>query len=469
MSSASAAAVGAEDDRRHLIGLIPCLAFAVGTMVGGGVFTLSGEAINRAGPAAILSYLIAGAVMFVSALSFVAVATRAREGDTGYGPVAEILSPVWRFVVMWGFYLNGLTLLTFLLVSFGDYLHQYFFEGMGQTLAALLAITAVGALNLGPADVVGKAETYVVAVKILLLLVFVSWGLADLAGTSFKPFAPHGTRSVIEVSALLFTTYTGFNVVTNMAGSVRRPERTVPLAVMGSILISALLYVGVALAMIASGVKHFGSAGVGEAAQALMGTGGAYLIAFAACLSTLSGANANLLGASEVMLRLVAQGDVPPAAGRTTRGGHPLVSVAFVAVVAAVLVIVADVDNIVALANVAALIAMIVVNVAAFRLARQGWPGKGMRLAGGVSVPVVGTIACLAQFPSLGLRSDAVGVALMLSGMLLYASRHQTRFGEHVVDAVKLALHRLETPLARALRMSLPHRHHKPRHMEGTS
>src|SRR5204862_5465868 len=97
------------------IGLVPCLAFAVGTMVGGGVFTLSGTAINEAGPAALVSYLLAGVVMLLSALSFTAVAGRARKGDSGYGPVGDILGPGWRFLVMWGFYINGLTILTFLL------------------------------------------------------------------------------------------------------------------------------------------------------------------------------------------------------------------------------------------------------------------------------------------------------------------------------------------------------------------
>lgn len=104
------------------IGLIPCLAFAVGTMVGGGVFALSGIAIDDAGPGAVVSYILAGVVMMLSALSFVAVASRARPGDSGYGPVGDLLGSAWRFVTMWSFYLNGLMILTFLLISFGQYL-----------------------------------------------------------------------------------------------------------------------------------------------------------------------------------------------------------------------------------------------------------------------------------------------------------------------------------------------------------
>lgn len=434
------------------IGLVACLAFAVGTMVGGGVFTLSGVAINMAGPAALLSYAIAGIVMLLSALSFVTVATRAAPGDTGYGPVATILGPAWRFLVMWGFYVNGATILTFLLVSFGDYLNQFFLAGLGATAAALIATVAISALNLGPADLVAKAETWVVGLKIGILVFFCAWGLAEIANAHFEPFAPDGAKGVREASALLFTAYTGFNVVTNMAGSVRNPRRTVPLAIIGSILISALIYIGVVLAMLASGVEEFGAAGVGEAAEALMGSWGGYLIAFAACISTLSGANANLLGASEVMIRLVGQGDAPPVLARSTRDGLPFVSVVFIGALTLVLVLVANVDNIVTYANVSALVAMIIVNVAAFRLARRKWPGEGLRLPGGVLIPTVAILACLAQFRSLAWPQALIGLGLVAGGLLVYRSRHRQELGEDAAARAREAVEEQETPLLRAAR-----------------
>jgi amino acid transporter len=434
------------------IGLVPCLAFAVGTMVGGGVFTLSGVAINMAGPAALLSYVIAGVVMLLSALSFVTVATRAAPGDSGYGPVATILGPAWRFLVMWGFYVNGATILTFLLVSFGDYLNQFFLAGLGATAAALVATAAITALNLGPAELVAEAETWVVGLKIGILVFFCAWGLAEIANAHFEPFSPGGTKGVREASALLFTAYTGFNVVTNMAGSVRNPRRTVPLAIIGSILISGLIYIGVVLAMLASGVEEFGPAGVGEAATALMGDWGGYLIAFAACISTLSGANANLLGASEVMIRLVGQGDAPPALARPTRTGHPFISVLLIGALTLVLVLVANVDNIVTYANVAALVAMIIVNVAAFQLARRRWPGDGLKLPGGVLIPLIAIVACLGQFRSLEWPQALIGLGLVAAGLLVYRSRHRRELGTEAASQAREAVAEGDTPLLRAAR-----------------
>lgn len=433
------------------IGLVQCLAFAVGTMVGGGVFTLSGTAINNAGPAALLAYALAGLVMLLSALSFTAIAVRAAPGDSGYGPISDLLGPAWRFFVMWAFYINGAMLLMFLLISFGDYLHEYFLSALAPTAAALIATGVIAALNLGPTALVARAETAVVGLKIALLLMLVAWGLAELTGDALKPFSPHGSKAVVDTTALLFTAYTGFNVVTNMASRLHRPERTVPLAVIGSIVISAVIYIGVILAMLASGVTHFGPDGVGQAATALMGNWGGMLIAFAACLSTLSGANANLLGASEVMLRLVAQGDAPEAVGRTTAGGHPWMSVLIIGVATVVLVLVANVNHIVNYANVSALLAMIVVNIATIRLARRGWPGEGLRLPGGPALPIVAILACLTQFPSLGLRDDLIGGAIVLAGFIIYARRHDVRFGGNARHLAQQALHDVATPLGRAL------------------
>ncbi|MSO42146.1 MAG: amino acid permease [Solirubrobacterales bacterium] len=433
------------------IGPVACLAFAVGVMVGGGVFSLSGIAINDAGPAALLAYLIAGGVMLLSALSFVAVSARAREGDSGYGPVGDLLGPGWRFLVMWAFYINAVTLMTFVLVSFGHYLNEYFVSAIGPLPAALIAIGALSLLNMGPIDNVGKAETYVVAIKIAILIFFVAWGLAEIGHASFTPFSPDGSGGVLATSALLFTAYTGFNVVTNIAGSVRDPERNVPIAIIGSILISATIYVGVIVAMLASGVRDFGDAGVGQAATALIGDWGGYLIAGAACLSTLSGANANMLGASEIALRLVAQGDAPPAAGRSTAGGRPFVSVLTAAAIAVALVLLTDLNAVIVFSNVAALVAMIVVNVAAFRLARRGWPGRGMRLPGGILIPVLAAVACLLQFPSFDLGQLAIGLALVAAGMPIYLSRHSNAFGGQEMERARRALATLSTPLHRAM------------------
>ncbi|HEX6517990.1 MAG TPA: APC family permease [Nocardioidaceae bacterium] len=450
MGSSTAGAPAATAGTKK-IGLVPCLAFAVGTMIGGGVFTLSGVAVDEAGPAAVFGYVIAGLVMMLSALCFAAVASRSRPGDSGYASIGAILGPQWRFVTMWAFYLNAVTAIAFVLLSFGSYLQQYFVPGLSTTAAALLAVAGLAALNLGPADAVARTETVLVAAKVAILLLLVAYGLFSLDAAEVTPMVPQGDGSVLRVTALLFTAYAGFNVVTNMAGSVRRPEHTVPLAIVLSIGLSAIIYVGVILALLASGQHGFGDAGLGKAAEALMGHWGALLVAVAACVSTLSGANANVLGSSELMIKLSAQGDVGGRWGQLTRRGHPATSVLLAAVLATALMLTGSIDTIVALSNVTALAAMLVVDVAAIRLARSHWARPGMRLPGGMTVPVLALLTAAAQLPSLGWGNVGVGLAMVLAGLFIFALRHRPELGADTGPLLR-AIELLETPLARALR-----------------
>ncbi len=447
----------ASPEGKHQIGLIPCIAFCVGTMIGGGVFTLSGLAVDQAGPSALLAYLIAGAVMMLSALSFVVISSRSKPGDSGYAPLGEILSPGWRFVVMWGFYLNAVTCIAFVLISFGSYLNEYFVKSLGPQAAALIAVAAVALLNLGPADLVGKAETWLVGLKVCILIVLAGYGLAYIGNVQWTPFFAGQQGSVLKTTAMLFTAYTGFNVVTNMAGSVKDPDRTVPRTIVLSILIAAAVYMGVIIALLASGESNFGEAGLGKAAEALMGSWGGPLVAFAACISTLSGANANLLGASELMIRLAAQNDVPGALGHISKRGHAIPGVLLAGGLGALIIAVSQGGTlIVSLSNVTAIAAMLVVNVGAFKLARQGWPGEGVKLPGGVLIPVVGFLAAGAQLPSLGFEAVLIGTFLMVAGSAMYAMRHHPFLaGDH--DALLKRIENKDTPLARALRRVIKH------------
>lgn len=449
--------------RQAKIGLIPVLAFAVGAMVGGGVFVLSGTAINNAGPGALVSYGIAGIIMFLSSLGFVAVAARAKEGDSGYGPVADLLGRPWRFLVMWGFYISAVFGIAFLADAFGSYLHTYFVGGVGALQAGIGCLVVLVGLNLGPAVWVGRAETWIVAVKVGLLFIFIGYGLAAFRPIHFTPFLSHGSGPVFATSALLFTAYTGFNVVTSMAPKVRNPTKTVPVAVISAVLISMALYVLVGIGMLDSGITQFGSAGVGQAADFLMGGWGGKLIAFAACLSTLSGANAMLMGGSENMLRIVAQQDVPSFIGRTTKGGFPWMSVGLIGVVALVLIMFTSILRIIVIGNITVLVAILIMNVAAAVLAKQKFPGTGFRIPGGMTIPLFACAACLWQLIYYSAVDLLAAAGCMILGLMIYLAKphRASRLADEAVKDIREAVRRVETPLAHALLHPLRLRHHR--------
>lgn len=456
MTSGPAAA--APKSAAKKIGLIAALSFAVGTMIGGGVFALSGTVVDDAGSGAIVGYILSGIVMLFSALCFAAVAARAPAGQTGYAPIATYLSPVWRFTAMWAFYIMGVAAIAFVLVSFGSYL-MYFFPADMQSTAlwwALGAAVLLIFLNFGPADLVGKAETWMVGFKVLVLLIMIVFGL--LAFSPERLVEAQGAMtapgSMFYAAAILFTAYTGFNVVTNMASEVKNPQKTVPLAVMLSLGIVAVVYILVAIALVMSDVKHFGTAGLATAAEKLgepFGIGAflGILVAIAACVSTLSGANANVLASADLFVAMAANRDIPAFLGKLTSKGRPVVSVGITGVITVVLMVSGAFETIVVLSNVATVIAMVIVALTAFQMARKKWPGAGMKLPLGVTIPILAILGALSNLFQYQWWQNALGAALVAAGLIFYAFKHRSKDADVALINAHIAAG--NTPLRRAL------------------
>jgi len=430
------------------IGFIPCTAFAVGTMIGAGVFVLSGLAVKTAGPAALVSFALAGVLVMLSALSFAVVASRARPGESGYAYARDALGGFWSFLISWAFYIGSVVGVAFVLHAFGTYLHDFFWSSVPVTVAALVGAVALTVLNLGPADLIGRAELGLVSAKVIILALLIVFALIHVDRAHFSPFAPHGDVSVLKTSGMLFVAYLGFNVVCSMAPEVKDAARTIPKAIVTSMLLVGLVYLGVVVALLAGGISSYDEASVGEAAQHLIGDWGGVLIPIGAIVSTLSAANANVLGASEIMVRLAAQRDVPTVLGRMWRG-HPAVSVLAGAVLYVVLLLVGSTDTVVGLANVAAIAAMAVVNAAAI-VAQRSKAHEGVRLPLGPVLPVLAIITVLAQLFFIHWVEVVLGVVLLAAGAGVYALRRTAHQPEHhgaLLDQVRSG----DTPAARAV------------------
>ena len=439
-----AAGARTEDDK---IGLLACVAFAVGTMIGAGVFVLSGLAVQKAGPAALVSFALAGVLVLLSALSFAVVASRARPGESGYAYVGRSLGPVWRFLTSWAFYLGGVIGVAFVLHAFGTYVHDFFVGGVDATVWAIGAAVLLTVLNLGPADLIGRAEMALVGLKVSILVLLIVFAFVHLGRVDPTPFVPHGASSVVTTSGLLFVAYLGFNVVCSMAPEVRDARRTIPRAIVISMAVVAVVYLGVVVALLAGGISTYDEASVGRAAEHLMGSWGGVLIPIGAVVSTLSAANANVLGSSEIMVRLAATKDVPTLLGRMWRG-HPAVSVLGGGVLYVVLLLVGSTDAVVALANVAAIAAMATVNAGAVA-AQHRSPDGGLRLPLGVTLPVLGLVTALAQLAFIPVREIGIGVVMLGVGLGIYALRrslHQPGHSARLEEQVT----RGDTPMARA-------------------
>ena len=202
------------------------------------------------------------------------------------------------------------------------------------------------------------------------------------------------------------------------------------------------------IALLAGQLHTFTEASVGTAAKRLMGGWGGGLIPIGALISTLSAGNANILGSSEIIVRLAAKREVPTVLGRMWHG-HPALSVLAGAGVYVVLILSRQTSSVVALANVAAIVAMALVNVAAARAMHRGEPGA-LHLPLGPVLPALGLVAALAQLIFIGRAEVAIGLALVFAGSGVYAVRARFHHPAHHAE-INRAIGRGESPAQRAL------------------
>ncbi len=428
------------------IGLVSATSFAVGAMIGGGVFVLTGVALQKTGPSAVVSFLIAGLLVLCSALSFAVIAGQAKAKESGYVQVGKVLrSPVWGFLTSWCFYLNGIISVAFVLNAFGEYVHTFMSPSIPVVVWGLAAAGLLTLINLGPASEIGKVETTLVGAKLVILLLFIVFGVAQLHGGDLVPFT-HGVTPIFATSSYLFIAFLGFNVITSIAGDIHEPQKTVPRAIFLSMIIVTVVYAGVVAALLAAHLGNYTEASVGLAAQRLIGPIGGGLVIAGALISTLSSANANILGSSEVMVRLARHKQVPTILGHLWNG-HPYVSVLLGAVLYSLLLLSHQTAMVIDLANMTAIVAMIIVNAAAIRMLVN----KQARLPFGWALPAVGVVGATLQFVFMSIGTLFAGLALIGVGSVIYITRERY-FRPKKHRQITGVVNDVEGPLSRSLK-----------------
>ena len=222
------------------LGLKEGIAIGLGTMIGAGIFVLSAHAAERAGPAAILSYVFAGIICLLIALVVSELATGMPRAGGSYTFITQALGPLAGSIVGPGNWL-GLTFATgFYLLAFGDYLSLTLPipAWAGSLLAGLLFTW----LNYRGAKVTGSVQNLVVVILVIILVLFAAFGIVNIDPRLHQPFVPQGWNAVFGIIGLIIVSFTGFEKVSTIAEEIKRPGRNLPLAIVGSVLIATFVY-----------------------------------------------------------------------------------------------------------------------------------------------------------------------------------------------------------------------------------
>lgn len=407
--------------------LLDCVGLGINGIIGTGIFLLPAKVFTAAGGLSWAAWFAIGGVCLLVGLCFCEASGRT---DKNGGPYLYARDAFGRWVgVGVGWMALAANLFAYGAVARGfgrnlSYLIPPLSQAGPQIALAIAVIVGLAALNYRGIKPGALVSDFFSGAKLIPILLFVAAGLffVDWHRLAIPP--PHGesTLSALKLGgfAALFAC-TGFEYVPVPAGETDDPKRNVPLALLGALGGSILLY---ALVQIVFMGTHPDPAAadkpLAEAAGAFLGPWAGRFIAAGSVISAFGYLTAVALVSPRYLSALGEEGELPPVLARThPRFGTPAVSIAVCAIVSAGLAIFADFDRLADLNN-AAVFAQYVPTCLAVLVLRRTRGTSGFVLPGGPVIPVLGTLGCLLFLNGIG-RDDAIFSAWTLAaGLLLH-------------------------------------------------
>jgi APA family basic amino acid/polyamine antiporter len=238
----------------------------VGAIIGTGIFVLTAEAAQKAGPGMLMSFIIAGCVCAVAALCYAEMASMVPVSGSAYTYSYAVMGELLAWMVGWALVLEYAIAAGAVSVGWSGY-----FVGL---LREFLGINLPREFTLGPIDggivnvpafliallvtwllVIGTRESAtvnaaLVAVKVAALTLFCALALPVMNAENFEPFAPLGFAGISAAAASIFFAYVGFDAVSTAAEETKNPQRNMPIGLIGSLAICTVFYILVAAGVI---------------------------------------------------------------------------------------------------------------------------------------------------------------------------------------------------------------------------
>ena len=317
----------AERLARHL-GLGGAVALGVGGTVGGGIFVLVGVAAAAAGAGALLAFALGFVVVALVALPYTELAGRRPGAGGGYAFTQHVLGPRWGFAMGWGYLGAWLLASGYVTAGFGTYAQAL--AGVPSGFAALALVAACTALNVVGLRPSARAQNFVLSVAVVGLIGFVAWGAPHVQPERLTPLLAEGTSGVLFATVLAFLSLNGFDAIAAAAEEIRDPARTIPRAILLTLVTVGALYAAVALVALGTlplELLTTSPTPLADAADAFGGSGAQLAVAATALLTTAATGNAMVIVSSRITFAMARDRHLPPRLARTTATGAPAAAV----------------------------------------------------------------------------------------------------------------------------------------------
>ena len=444
---------------RKRLGPVDLVGFGVGIVIGTGIFTLTGvEAKNHAGPAVVISFLVAGVVSVLAALCYAELASSVPTAGSAYTYAYATLGEPIAWIIGWDlvleFALGASVVARGWSGYLGDLLHlptSLFGEKSVVNAGAMLIVAILAVVAVVGIRESARVTNTLVLIKVSICVFVIVAGLFFIKGSNLTPFVPaskpvaagtsglkqplsqvlfgieptaFGVPGILTAAAVVFFAYTGFEALANLAEETRKPARDLPLGILGTLALSTVLYMGVSFVMV-SMIKYNQideGAPIASAFRAVGANWAATLVSIAAVAGLTSVILVDLVGMGRIGFAISRDGLLPKAIGRV----HPRWGTPWRVTIGTALLVMAisgfvPLTELADLVSIGTLFAFIIVSVAVAIL-RYTKPDlkRPFRVPLSPVLPIVSALACLYLMSNLSVETWIRFLIWLVIGMVIY-------------------------------------------------
>jgi len=429
---------------KKVLGPTDLVLMGIGAIVGTGIFVLTGTGAVTAGPALTISFVVAALACCFAALCYAEFASTVPVAGSIYTYSYATLGELVAWMIGWDLLLEyGLATST-VAVGWSGYF-QSLMSGFGLALpdalsaapgaregvetlfnlpAFLIMMVLTGMLSLGMRES-ARANNVMVVIKIAVVLLFIAVGVGHVKPDNWQPFMPFGAGSVMSAAALVFFAFIGFDAVTSAAEEVKNPARDLPIGIIGSLVVCAILYVVVA-AIMTGIVPYMDFKGVDHPVSLALQVAGENWVAGFVDLAAILGMSTVILvmayGQTRILFAMSRDGLLPGKLSTVhPKYGTPFFATWLVGIIFGLIAALVPLNVLAELVNIGTLAAFTLVSVAVIvlRKKRPDLP-RAFRCPAVPLVPILAIIFCVALMSFLSWHTwVAFGVWLAI-GVAVY-------------------------------------------------
>lgn len=442
---------------KKALGALDLTFLGVGAIIGTGIFVLTGTGAVQAGPALMVAFLIAAVACCFAALAYAEFASTIPVAGSIYTYSYATLGELVAWIIGWDLMLEYGLATSAVSVGWSGYL-QSLLSGFGISLptvltaapgavpgsftlfnlpAFLVMMVITALLSIGVREST-RINNIMVAIKVTVVLLVIAVGAFHVTPAKWHPFMPHGWSGVFGAAAVMFFAFIGFDSVSSAAEEVKDPKRDLPVGIIASLIVCAVLYVAVA-AVVTGIVPWQQFAGIAHpVSYALQVAGEKWVAGFidlGAVLGMLTVILVMSYGQTRIIFAMSRDGLLPARLSKVhPRYATPFFTTWLVGIFFGLIGALVPLNVLAELINIGTLAAFSMVSIAVLVL-RRTHPDlpRAFRCPGVPVVPILAVASCLFLMLNLAWITWVAFVAWLLIGLLIYFlySRHHSRLAHH--------------------------------------